>query len=89
MKRYSSQGQMIREQQTYWHDMKFDHTKHDIEQFAYDLKVLGKMIEMSDEQVYEYFKETFPAQIEAQLLEIEDIDVASGKARVLVLLFKS
>ena len=31
----------------YWHNMKFDHSKHDIE----NLKVLGKMIGMSDEQV--------------------------------------
>ena len=41
----------IREQCTYWHCMRFDHTKHDIEQFAYDLRILGKVIGMSDEQV--------------------------------------
>ena len=27
-------GQTKREKHTYWHNMKFDHTKHAIEQFA-------------------------------------------------------
>ena len=49
--------------------MKFDHTKHDIEQFAHDLKVLGKMTGMSNEQVLEHFTKVFPSNIEIQLLK--------------------
>ena len=50
-KRFDSWRQ--REQHTYLQNMKFDHTKHDIEQFTYDLKVLGKMIDMSDSRFNE------------------------------------
>ena len=39
--------------------MKFAHTKLDIEQFAHDLKVLWKMIGMSNDQVWKQFKESF------------------------------
>ena len=63
---------------------KFNHTKHDIEEFSYDLKDLGKMIVVSDKQVLDHFKEAFPINIEAQLPEIDDIDIEIGKARVLV-----
>ena len=27
--------------------MKFDHNKHDVEQFTYDIKIIGKMMGMS------------------------------------------
>ena len=40
--------------------MKFDQTKYSVEQFAYDQKILGKMIGMSDIQVLEHFKEVIP-----------------------------
>ena len=59
LKRFSSWGQMQRKQHTHWYNMKFDHTKHDVEQFVYDLKVLGKMICVSDDQIYEHFKKSF------------------------------
>ena len=44
--------------------MRPNHTKNDMEQFAYDLQMLGKMICMSNEQVLEHFKEAFLAKIE-------------------------
>ena len=69
--------------------MKFDHTKHDIKLFLNYLNVLDELIGMSDEQILGHFKDMFPANIEWQLLEIEDKDVAIDKAKVLVLLFKS
>ena len=47
--------------------IKFNHTKHDMEQFTYNLKVLGKMIGLSNKQVLEHFKEALPPKIEAQL----------------------
>ena len=34
---------------------------------------------MSDEYILEHIKEAFPPKIEAQLLEIEDTDVTTGK----------
>ena len=40
-------------------NMKCNHTKHDIEQFAHELKVLGKMMGISDEQELEYLKRNF------------------------------
>ena len=46
LKRFNSLGQFHREQCTNWHNMKFDHTKHEVEQFAYGLKVLGKILGM-------------------------------------------
>ena len=68
--------------------MKFDLNKHGIEQFQYDLKVLGKMIRMSHKQILDHFKGVFqPKKIDVQLLEIADTDVAIWKAKVLV--FKS
>ena len=50
--------------------MKYNHTKHVIQQFVYDLKVPGKMIGLSDEPVIDHFKEAFPHKIESQLLQI-------------------
>ena len=66
--------------------MKFDLNKYDIEQWIYEIKVTGKMIGMSDEKNLQHLKESFPPEIEAQLLEIEDKDIAMSKTRVLVLL---
>ena len=43
--------------------MKFVHNKHNVEQFAHDLKPLGKMIVMSGEQVLEHFREVFPPKL--------------------------
>ena len=43
---------------------------------------------MSDKQILEHFKESFPLKI-SQLLEIVDTEEAIGKTQVLVLLFKS
>ena len=54
--------------------MKSDKTKHDAEQFTYDLKIVGKMIGMSDKQVFRFSKRPFPTTIQAKLLEIEDTD---------------
>ena len=31
--------------------MKIYHNKHDVQQFAHDLKVVEKMIDMSDQQI--------------------------------------
>ena len=42
LKRYNTWGQNHRQQDTYWYNIKFAHTKHDAEQLAYDPKVLGK-----------------------------------------------
>ena len=82
-------GQRLRVQCTYWQNMIFDHNKHDVEQFTYELGVLGKIMGLSDERVLENFKEAFPSKIEAHILKKDDIDTAIGKARGLVLLFKS
>ena len=68
--------------------MKLDHNKHYIEQFAYYLKFLGEMIEMSDEEVLAHFKETILPTIEAQLLQINNNGTFIGKARILALLVK-
>ena len=59
MKRSNSLGRMLCEQGTYWQNVKFDHDKHNREQFAYDLKILGKTIWMSDELVPQHFKIAF------------------------------
>ena len=56
---FKSWIQTLREQCTYWHNMKFNYPKHDVEQFGYDKKVFGKMIGMSDEQILEHFRELF------------------------------
>ena len=42
------------------------------------------MIGMSDEHVLGNFKQAFPPNIEAQLLGIDDTDVAVWRVRVLV-----
>ena len=63
--------------------MKFDQNKHDIEQFVYDLTVLGKMIGVSDEQILLHFKESFLPKLGVQLLESEYIATALIKAQVL------
>ena len=66
-----------REPHTCWHNMKFDYVKHDVEEFAYDLKFLSKVIGLSDEQVLEYFKEFFHPKIESysSLRKISVIDM--------------
>ena len=82
-------GDKLREQCTYWQNMKFDHNKYDAEQFTYDLKVLCQMIGMSDKQVLAHSKVAFPPKIEAQFLEKDDTDTAIGKTRVVISLLKS
>ena len=59
--------------------MKFDDSKHDVEQFAHYLKGLGKMVGMSNEQVLEDFKVAIPPKIKGQLLGIDDNNVEIGK----------
>ena len=54
LKRFNSLGQTQREEHTYWHNMKFDHTQHDFKQCNYGLNILGKMASMSDNQLLEY-----------------------------------
>ena len=44
---------------------------------------------MSDKQVLEHFKEAFPPRIETQLFEVDNIDITTGKTRVLIPLSKS
>ena len=79
---------MLKEQCMYWPNMKFDHNKHEVEQLTSDCKVLWKMTGMSHKQVLEHFKEAFPPKIEAESLKVGDTDIAIGKARVPVLVFK-
>ena len=62
--------------------MKFDHSKHDVEKFAYDLRVLGKMIGITDKQVLKHSREAFPPKFESQLLEEDYTDVAMGNMRL-------
>ena len=50
---------------------------------------LAKIIGMSDEQVLEHFKEAFLTKFEPPLVEVNYIDIETGAARVLILLFKS
>ena len=59
--------------------MKFDHTKHNIEELAYYLRVLGNSISMSDDQILKHFKESFPPKIYSQLLEIDGTDSAISR----------
>ena len=40
--------------------MKVNHKKYDVEQFAYDLKALWKIIGMSDKEILEHYKGSFP-----------------------------
>ena len=47
------------------------------------------MVSRSDYHILEHFKESFLAKIESQLLKNDDIDAATDKGQVLVLLFKS
>ena len=42
LKRFNSWGHILREQCTYWQNMKFYYSNHDKKQFAHDLKILGK-----------------------------------------------
>ena len=81
--------QTLGEQYTYWHNMKFNHNKQNVEQFVYALKVLGKMTGMSDKQILEHLNELFPPKTEVQVLLTEDTDVAISMAQILVALFKS
>ena len=56
--------------------MKKSHSKHDIEQTVHDPNVLGKIVDILEEQILQHFKESLPLKIESQLLKIDDIDVA-------------
>ena len=69
--------------------MKFDYTKHDIEQCAIDLKVLGKVIDMSDNQILKNVKGSSLIKVESQWLEMCDTNAVILKARYLELMFKS
>ena len=69
--------------------MKFNHNRHVVERFEYDIKGFDKMIGMQGDQVLDHSTEAFLPNTEAQLLKIDDIDVEIGKARVFVLLLKS
>ena len=47
------------------------------------------MICISDEQVWEHYKEAFLSKIDAHLLNIDDIDIAIVKVGAFILLYKS
>ena len=47
-----------------------------MQQFAYDLNILSKMIGMSDDQVLEHLKEAFSPKIKTQIPQIDDINIA-------------
>ena len=64
--------------------MKFDNTKHDVEQLLPMFKILG----IADDQILENSKQYFPPKIETQLLKIDNIDPTILQAGVSVLLFK-
>ena len=53
MKGLNSLGQTLREQHANWQNM--NQNKPDVEQFAYNLTLLDKMIGMSDEGVSIYY----------------------------------
>ena len=59
MERLNSLGQKLQEQCTYWQNMKFKHSKDDVEQFAYDRNVLPKTMGIPDEQALDNFKKAF------------------------------
>ena len=42
---------ILREHYTHWHSIKFGHNKTDVEQLAYCLHVLGKVIGISDNHI--------------------------------------
>ena len=56
------------EQHTYLQNMKPLHNIHDMDEFLYNLEVLGKMIQMTEEQMLQYYKDTFLPKNETQLL---------------------
>ena len=47
---------------------------------AYNLKVLGKMMEIIDKQILDHFKESFQSKKEVQLFENKGIDIVKEKA---------
>ena len=68
--------------------MKFNWTKDYVGHFAYDFKILQKMIAMAYYKILEHFEESCPPKTESQFLEIDDMDTIIVKARVLILLFE-
>ena len=69
--------------------MKYSCTKHDVEQPAYDLRVLSNRTNISKDYMLEHFSKAFPPAKEAWLPMINDVQIAMGKARVLLHQFKT
>ena len=64
-----------------------DHAKHDIEDIAYDIKELVRILGMSDDQILAHSNESSPSKIKSLLLEIADAILL--KVRFLVWLCSS
>ncbi len=89
LKRYNVWGQTHKQHVTAWNRLQFDHNKQEVEEYAADVKMLGTMLANTQEQILEKFKESFPSQIEAQLLDIDTLNEAIKKAKDLIQVFKS
>ena len=69
--------------------MSFDLQKDDVDIFLSDLKLLASILGYNDAQILEKFKEVFPGQIEAGLLNMDNLADAQAQAKQLVQIYKT
>ena len=89
LKRFNVWGQTHRQQNSAWNKLSFDIQKDDVDIFLSDLKLLASILRYNDTQILEKFKEVFPGQIEAGLLNTDNIADAQAQAKQLVQIYKT
>ena len=89
LQRFNPWGQTTKEWTKAWHALSFNSTKSTVEKFKREVQLLGKMLNMTDPQILDKYKEAFPAYIESQLVGLDTLQAAHTKAKTLVQIYKS
>ena len=89
LKRFNPWGDTRCQQQDAWNKLKFDMTKHDVDAFIIDMKMLASILGHNDDVITEKFKDIFPdPNIEAALIAMDDFVAMQTKAKQLVQIYK-
>ena len=72
--RFNKHGRTHKQQIKSWNKLTYTPGSEEIEKFAEEVKFLGKLLQMTDEQILVKFKESMPNNIEAQLININTWD---------------
>ena len=89
LKRFNIWGDTRHQQQDAWNKLQFDMAKDDVDSFVTDMKTLASILGHNQDVITEKFKDIFPNKnIEAALIEMDNLDDMQAKAKQLVPIYR-